>query len=85
MNCRYLDDEGMCIPENKICDNCKPRINYGEYTYHYDVFKGVTVVKLLVKGRVYMSCEIYGQLSAAACRSYAQEMAKILIDKGVIK
>lgn len=84
MNCRYLDNEGMCIPENKVCDSCKQSRQYTEYTYHYDVFKGVTVVKLLVKGRVYMSCEIYGQLPAAVCRSYAQDMARILIEKGVL-
>lgn len=84
-NCRYIDPEGGCCLENRMCDGCKPPTNKLEYSYHYDVFKGVTTVKLLEHGRCLVSCEIYGQLEPVACRAYAHDMARLMIEKGVIQ
>ena len=82
--CRYKDAEGVCSVENKLCDGCKKRPSHSEYTWFYDVFRGVTVVKILHRGVCYMSAEIYGQLEPCAARAYAQDMARILIEKGVL-
>lgn len=82
--CRYIDGEGVCCLQNKLCDGCKPPAKKLEYTFGYNVFKGVTTIKLLQEGRCLVSCEIYGQLEPVACRAYAHDMARLMIEKGVL-
>jgi len=85
-NCRYIDPEGVCTVENKLCNDCHNTYQRtAQYVWKYDVFKGTTTVKIMFEGRCYMSCEIYGQLDNAAARAYGEEMGKILLEKGVLR
>lgn len=83
-NCRYIDPEGVCTIENKICNNCKkdPEVTYKA---HYNVFEDKTIIKLSYKGKVMISCSIYSQINEGLIKAYALDMAKILVKKGVIK
>lgn len=81
--CRYIDPEGVCILENKVCNNCRKRSDI-TYTAQYDVFKGITTVTISERGRRLVSCDIYGQLSGIAVREYALDLCRILYNKGVI-
>ena len=84
MKCRYIDPEGVCTVMNRLCDDCADSLKHITYRHSYDVFLGVTTVKIMVRGKVYLSCEIYGQLEPCAIKEYAREMVELLIDKGVI-
>lgn len=82
--CRYIDCEGICSLENKLCDGCG-RSHRIKYTYVYNPFKQTTTVSVIDKGNTLVSAEIYGQLSEAACREYAIDLCRLLVRKGVIK
>ena len=83
-SCRYIDQEGVCTSENKLCDNCgkDPTV---AYQAHYNVFEDKTTIKLSYKGKVMISCSVYSQINEGLIKAYALDMAKILVKKGVIK
>lgn len=83
-NCRYIDPEGVCTIENRLCDNCHkdPEVTY---TAHYNVFEDKTTIKLSYRGKVMISCCVYSQINEGLIKAYALDMAKILVKKGVIK
>lgn len=83
--CRYFKC-GICTTNGEICNDCKKQTKSIQYKYSYNPFNGATTISIVnEKGHKYISAEIYGQLSDIAIKSYAIDLCKILIDKGVIK
>ena len=82
--CRYIDCEGICTVENKLCDACGATRRI-KYVYSYNPFAGTTFITVLDKGNKLMTIEVIGMLNAAAVQSYATDMCRILVKKGVIK
>lgn len=82
--CKYIDCEGICILENKVCNACE-RTQTIKYVYQFLPLKNTTGITILDRGRALISAELYGQLSEAYIREYAMELCRILIKKGVIK
>lgn len=83
-NCRYIDPEGGCIIKNALCNDCETKSNVFVRA-NFRPFDNVTIIRIEnKKGNVLMSCDIYGQLTAAAIKEYAIDMMKILYDKRVI-
>ena len=82
--CRYIDAEGVCIVENKLCDDC---LNTSRLSYKSDfsTWKNITRIALMVDGKTYMTIELCGQCSPAAVKQYARDMVEILREKKVIK
>lgn len=83
-NCKYIDCEGVCILENKVCNSCEMSQTI-KYVYQYNPLKNTTGISILDRGRALISAELYGQLSEAYIREYAMELCRILIKKGVIR
>lgn len=82
--CRYIDCEGICTLENRVCNSCG-KAHRLKYTYSYNPFKNTTTVSLIDKGQSLVSAEIYGQLTESLAKSYALDLARLMIKKGVIK
>lgn len=83
-NCKYIDCEGICTLENKVCDSCQ-KTQKIRYVYQYSPLKNTTGISILDRGRALISAELYGQLSEAYIREYAMDLCRILIRRGVIK
>lgn len=84
-NCRYIDHEGICVIKNSLCNDCETKSNVFVRA-NFRPFDNVTVIRIENnKGNCFMSCEIYGQLTTAAIREYANDMMEILYEKKVIK
>ncbi len=83
-NCKYIDCEGVCILENKVCNSCEMSQTI-KYVYQYNPLKNTTGISILDRGRALISAELYGQMSEAYIREYAMELCRILIKKGVIR
>lgn len=83
--CRYIDVEGVCTIKNALCNDCKTKESvFVRANFH--PFKNVTTIAIEnKKGKCFMSCEIYGQLTTAAIKEYATDMIKILYEKRVLK
>ena len=81
--CRYIDFEGVCTVENKLCDGCKKSGRIA-YRYALDPFNDTTDIVIEYKGRRVFSCCFSGQMSPPAIEAYAREMTLYLSDKGVI-
>lgn len=82
--CRYIDCEGICTLENKLCDSCGATRRI-KYEYKYNPFTGTTQITVLDKGNRLMSIEVIGLLNDVAVKAYATDMCRILVKKGVIK
>lgn len=82
--CRYIDCEGICTLENKLCDSCGQSHRI-KYTYQYNPFKSTTTVSIIDKGKALVSAEIYGLLNEPAVKEYAIDLCRLLVRKGVIK
>lgn len=82
--CKYIDCEGVCTLENKVCNSCS-RTQCIKYVYQYQPVKNTTGISILDRGKALISAELYGQLSEAYIREYAMELCRILIKKGVIR
>lgn len=82
--CRYIDCEGICTLENKLCDSCgnSRKIKYESV---YNPFKDTTTVSIIDRGKQLVSAEIYGQLSQSVVHEYAIDLCRLLVKKGVIK
>lgn len=84
-NCRYIKC-GICTLSGNICNSCEKQTRTIKYTYSYNPFNGSTRITIVnERGHKYMSSEIYGQLTPVAIKSYAIDMCKMLMDKGVLK
>ena len=84
-NCRYIKC-GVCLKSGLLCNDCNDRPRTIKYTYSFNPFAGTTRISIVnERGHNYMTAEIYGQLSPIAIKSYAIDMCKMLIDKGVIE
>lgn len=82
--CRYIDVEGMCTVENKVCNSCK-RSSKVRYEVSYNPLKNITTISIKdKKGAALISSDIYGQLTEVLAVEYAKDLTKILLDKGVI-
>ena len=85
-NCRYCSPDGECLVENTMCNSCNKNKDNVHIRALYNPFKNITTITLHNnRGSNYMSCEIYGQLDTCAIKATANDMTKILIEKGVIK
>ena len=85
IKCRY-HEKGICQIHGKLCDKCatKAPVLY-RYESVYDPHKNVTRLSILDnRGRKYITTEIYGQLTDIAIKSYANELAIMLMNKGVL-
>ena len=82
--CKYIDCEGVCTLENKVCNSCD-RTQRVKYVYQYNPVKNTTGISILDKGKALISAELYGQLSDIYIREYALELCSMLIKKGVIR
>ena len=83
--CRYIDINGRCTVEDKVCNSCK-RSSTVRYEVVYKPIEGITTVTIKdKKGAALISSDIYGQLSEVLSREYAKDLVKILWDTGVIK
>lgn len=85
IKCRYRARD-ICELSGKLCDKCatKDPVTY-RYESVYDPFKNITRLSILDnRGRTYITSEIYGQLTPIAIESYANELAIMLINKGVL-
>lgn len=83
--CRYLTCGCICTLTETPCNNCEKSTAIN-YKYSYNPFTDVTRISIQDrKGQSMISAEITGQLQPIAVKSYAVDLAKILIDKGVIK
>lgn len=82
--CRYIDCEGICTLENRLCNSCG-KSHRIKYTSTYDPFKCTTTVALIDKGNTLVSAEIYGQLGDTLIKGYALDLARLMVKKGVIK
>lgn len=82
--CRYIDCEGICTLENKLCNSCGKSHSI-KYEYKYNPFKSITTISIIDKGNTLISAEIYGLLNEVAVRAYAIDLCRILVKKGVIK
>lgn len=83
--CRYIDINGRCTVEDKVCNSCKVR-NTVKYEVQYKPLDNITTITIKDrKGAALISTDIYGQLSEVLSREYAKDLVKILLDKGVIK
>ena len=83
-HCRYIDCEGICTVENKLCDTCGATRRI-KYEYSYNPFVGTTFITVLDRGNKLMTIEVIGMLNTAAVQAYATDMCRILVKKGVIK
>lgn len=85
--CRYINDNNVCTVSGDYCTNCTKQYAYKySYTAYYDPFKQVTSIAIVnERGRKYISADITGQLSEIAIKAYADDLTRILIDKGVLK
>lgn len=85
IKCRYRE-KGICLIDDKLCDKCatKDPVLY-RYESTYDPHNNVTRLSILDnRGRKYITTEIYGQLTEIAVKSYANELAVMLMNKGVL-
>ena len=83
--CHYLTCGCICTLTETPCNNCDKSTTIN-YKYSYNPFGDKTTISIQDrKGNTMISAEIYGQLQPPAIQSYAVDLAKILIDKGVIK
>lgn len=85
IKCRYRE-RGICQLNGNICNKCatKDPVLY-RYESKYDPLNNVTRLSILDnRGRKYITTEIYGQLTEIATKSYADELATMLINKGVL-
>lgn len=84
--CRYIDPEGVCILENKLCDSCSrctPKISYKVV---YNPFRGVSTVSIRNnKGNTMIAVELFGQLDETTAHMYALDLCRILVKRGAIK
>ena len=87
--CRYIIS-GTCALTGNICTypyckNCNEPKRSIKYTYSYNPINDITRISIIDnRGNNLLTIEIYGQLPAVAIKSYAIDMCKILLDKGVI-
>lgn len=85
IKCRYRE-RGICQIHGKLCDKCatKDPVLY-RYESVYDPIRDITRLSILDnRGRKYITSEIYGQLTEIATKSYANELAIMLMNKGVL-
>lgn len=84
-NCRYIKC-GVCLKSGLLCNDCDKQTRSIKYTYSYNPFSGCTRISIVNdRGHNYITAEIYGQLTPVCIKSYAIDMCKMLIDKGVLK
>lgn len=85
-SCRYINCNAICTLTGDYCTNCENEKKLYKYTYSYNPYNNSTRISIVNnRGHKYITCEIYGQLTPAAIKSYAIDLCKILLDKGVIK
>lgn len=87
--CRYITN-GTCALTGNICTypyckNCNEPKRSIKYTYSYNPFNDITRISIIDnRGNKFLTIEIHGQLPPVTIKSYAIDMCKILIDKGVL-
>ena len=83
-NCRYIKC-GICTATGELCNNCQKQTRSIKYTYSYNPFSGTTRISIVnAQGHKYITAEIFGQLTEIAIKSYAIDMCKMLMEKGVL-